>query len=79
MKAVQDLPILTVTGAEDALVSIRSAQTMASKFVDSVSLVSTYRTDCMLLSFRCLILKIIIMWVILHPSFKFPAFEFGIL
>lgn len=35
VKAVQDLPILTVTGAEDALVSIRSAQTMASKFVDS--------------------------------------------
>ncbi|CAO2815318.1 unnamed protein product [Amaranthus hypochondriacus] len=35
VKAVQDLPILVVTGAEDALVSLRSAQTMASKFVDS--------------------------------------------
>lgn len=38
VKAVQDLPILVVTGAEDALVSLRSAQTMASKFVDSVSI-----------------------------------------
>ncbi|XP_074312601.1 uncharacterized protein LOC141648053 [Silene latifolia] len=35
LKAVQDLPVLVVTGAEDALVSLRSAQTMASKFVDS--------------------------------------------
>ncbi|KAL9232046.1 hypothetical protein vseg_007194 [Gypsophila vaccaria] len=35
LKAVQDLPVLVVTGAEDALVSLQSAQTMASKFVDS--------------------------------------------
>ncbi|KAL2927186.1 putative esterase/lipase 2 [Bienertia sinuspersici] len=35
VKAIQDLPIMVVTGAEDALVSLRSAQTMASKFVDS--------------------------------------------
>ncbi|XP_056698829.1 uncharacterized protein [Spinacia oleracea] len=35
VKAVQDLPILVVTGAEDALVALRPAQTMASKFVDS--------------------------------------------
>ncbi|KAK9690334.1 hypothetical protein RND81_09G120600 [Saponaria officinalis] len=35
LKAVQDLPVLVASGAEDALVSLRSAQTMASKFVDS--------------------------------------------
>lgn len=35
LKTVQNLPVLVVTGAEDALVSLRSAQTMASKFVDS--------------------------------------------
>ncbi|KAL9238622.1 hypothetical protein vseg_013018 [Gypsophila vaccaria] len=35
LKAVQDLPVLVATGAEDALVSLRSAQTMSTKFVDS--------------------------------------------
>lgn len=35
LTAVQNLPVLVITGAEDALVSLRSAQTVASKFVDS--------------------------------------------
>jgi len=40
LKAVQNLPVLVITGAEDALISLRSAQTMASKFVDSVSVLA---------------------------------------
>jgi len=40
LNAIQDLPVLVVSGAEDALVSSRSAQTMASKFVNSVSISS---------------------------------------
>ncbi|XP_010254284.1 PREDICTED: uncharacterized protein LOC104595303 isoform X2 [Nelumbo nucifera] len=35
LKAVEDLPVLVVAGAEDALVSIKSAQVMASKLVNS--------------------------------------------
>jgi len=34
---VEDLPVLVVTGSEDALVSVKSAQAMASKLVNSVS------------------------------------------
>lgn len=37
LKAVEDLPILVISGAEDALVSIKSSQAMASKLVNSVS------------------------------------------
>ncbi|XP_077227286.1 uncharacterized protein LOC143860494 [Tasmannia lanceolata] len=35
LKSVDDLPILVVTGAEDALVSLKSAQAMASNLVNS--------------------------------------------
>lgn len=38
LKAVDDLPILVIAGAEDALVSLKSAQVMASKLVNSVSI-----------------------------------------
>jgi hypothetical protein len=34
---VEDLPVLVVAGSEDALVSVKSAQAMASKLVNSVS------------------------------------------
>ncbi|KAF8389044.1 hypothetical protein HHK36_025729 [Tetracentron sinense] len=35
LKAVEDLPVLVVAGAEDALISLKSAQAMASKFKNS--------------------------------------------
>ncbi|KAJ0971260.1 hypothetical protein J5N97_019219 [Dioscorea zingiberensis] len=35
LKSVEDLPVLIVAGAEDALVSLKSAQAMASKLVNS--------------------------------------------
>ncbi|XP_043726301.1 uncharacterized protein LOC122672865 isoform X2 [Telopea speciosissima] len=35
LKAVKDLPVLVVAGAEDALVPLKSAQAMASKLVNS--------------------------------------------
>lgn len=37
LRSVEDLPVLVVAGSEDALVSVKSAQTMASKLVNSVS------------------------------------------
>lgn len=37
LKAVEDIPVLVITGAEDALVSLKSVQTLASKLVNSVS------------------------------------------
>lgn len=33
---MEDLPVLVVAGSEDALVSLKSAQAMASKFVNSI-------------------------------------------
>lgn len=38
VKAVEDMPMLIITGAEDALVSLNSSQAMSSKFVNSVSI-----------------------------------------
>uniref|UniRef100_A0A1D1XEA1 Epoxide hydrolase 2 n=1 Tax=Anthurium amnicola TaxID=1678845 RepID=A0A1D1XEA1_9ARAE len=38
LKSVEDMPILVVAGAEDALVSLKSAQVTASGFVNSVSI-----------------------------------------
>ncbi|KAJ4718254.1 Alpha/beta hydrolase-like [Melia azedarach] len=35
LKAVDDLPVLVIAGAEDALVSLKSSQAMASKLVNS--------------------------------------------
>lgn len=35
LKAVEDLPVLVIAGAEDALVSLKSSQVMASKLVNS--------------------------------------------
>ncbi|KAF8406989.1 hypothetical protein HHK36_006110 [Tetracentron sinense] len=35
LKAVEDLPVLVVAGAEDALVSLKSSQAMASKLLNS--------------------------------------------
>lgn len=35
VKAVEDMPMLIITGAEDALVSLNSSQAMSSKFVNS--------------------------------------------
>jgi len=35
LKSVEDLPVLVVAGSEDALVSVKSAQAMASKLVNS--------------------------------------------
>ncbi|PIA65426.1 hypothetical protein AQUCO_00100725v1 [Aquilegia coerulea] len=35
LRSVEDLPVLVVAGAEDALVSLKSSQVMASKFVNS--------------------------------------------
>ncbi|KAK9266301.1 hypothetical protein L1049_001823 [Liquidambar formosana] len=35
LKAVEDLPVLVIAGAEDVLVSLKSAQAMASKLVNS--------------------------------------------
>ena len=40
LKAVEDLPVLVIAGAEDALVSLKSSQVMASKLVNSVSVSS---------------------------------------
>lgn len=37
LKAVENLPVLVIAGAEDALVSLKSSQAMASKLVNSVS------------------------------------------
>lgn len=37
LKSVQDLPVLMVAGAEDALVSLKTAQAVASGFENSVS------------------------------------------
>lgn len=37
LKAVEDMPVLVIAGAEDALVSLKSSQAMASKLVNSVS------------------------------------------
>jgi hypothetical protein len=34
---VEDLPVLVVAGSEDALASVKSAQAMASKLLNSVS------------------------------------------
>ncbi|XP_010917315.1 uncharacterized protein [Elaeis guineensis] len=36
LKSVEDLPVLVVAGAEDALVSLKSAQAMASQLVNSL-------------------------------------------
>lgn len=38
VKAVEEVPVLVIAGAEDALVSLKSAQAMASKIVNSVSI-----------------------------------------
>ena len=38
LQAIEDVPVLVIVGAEDALVSIKSAQAMASKLVNSVSI-----------------------------------------
>ena len=37
LRSVEDLPVLVVAGSEDVLVPLKSAQTMASKLVNSVS------------------------------------------
>lgn len=37
LKSIENLPVLIVVGAEDALVSLKSAQVMASKLLNSVS------------------------------------------
>lgn len=37
LEAVEDIPVLVIAGAEDALVSLKSTQSMASKLVNSVS------------------------------------------
>lgn len=41
LRSVEDLPILVVAGAEDALVSLKYSQAMASKLVNSVSIIVT--------------------------------------
>ncbi|KAB1218633.1 hypothetical protein CJ030_MR3G026513 [Morella rubra] len=38
IKAIEDIPVLVITGAEDALVSLKSSQAMAVKFVNSPQL-----------------------------------------
>lgn len=42
LKAVENLPVLVVAGAEDALVPLKSSQVMASKLENSVSPPSLY-------------------------------------
>lgn len=37
LKAVEDMPVLIIAGAEDALVPLKHSQTMASKLENSVS------------------------------------------
>lgn len=37
VKAVDDLPVLVIAGAEDALIPLKSCQWMASRFINSVS------------------------------------------
>jgi pimeloyl-ACP methyl ester carboxylesterase len=37
LKAVENLPVLVIAGAEDALVPLKSSQGMASKLLNSVS------------------------------------------
>lgn len=37
LKAVENMPVLVIAGAEDALVPLKSSQVMASKLVNSVS------------------------------------------
>lgn len=44
LKAVEDIPVLVIAGAEDALISLKSTQSMASKLVNSVSFSSHNRT-----------------------------------
>ena len=41
LKSMEDLPVLIVTGAEDQLVPLKSAQAMASGFANSVCSVSS--------------------------------------
>jgi hypothetical protein len=38
LKAVEAMPVLVINGAEDAFVTLKSSQAMASKFVNSVSI-----------------------------------------
>ena len=38
LQAIEDVPVLVIVGTEDALVSIKSAQAMASKLVNSLSI-----------------------------------------
>lgn len=37
LKAVEDMPVLVIAGAEDAFVSLKASQAMACKLVNSVS------------------------------------------
>jgi hypothetical protein len=38
LKAVEAIPALVITGAEDAFVTLKSSQAMAAKFVNAVSI-----------------------------------------
>jgi len=38
LQDVKEISLLVIAGAEDSLVSLKSCQTMASKFVNSVSI-----------------------------------------
>lgn len=38
LQAAEDMPVLVIAGAEDSLVSLKSCQAMASKLVNSVSI-----------------------------------------
>lgn len=39
LDAVEDMPVLVIAGGEDSLVSLKSCQAMASKFINSVSII----------------------------------------
>ena len=40
LKAIEDMPVLVIAGAEDGLVPLKSSQTMATKLLNSVSITS---------------------------------------
>ena len=51
LKSVEDVPALVVAGAEDVLVPLKSTQTLASKLVNSVSLLPFKSTQVYRLEF----------------------------
>lgn len=63
LKAVENLPVLVIAGAEDALVPLKSSQALASKLVNSVS-VSLLFSSCYII--KSLVLFLMKLSYIVH-------------